>query len=121
MERLMNYEKKLKCLSRQLRHQMTDAERKLWSKIRNKQIGGMQFYRQKPIGNYIVDFFCSKVKLIIEIDGGQHYERKNELRDGVRTDYLISQGFKVLRFTNLDILKNIDNVVNKIASEINPS
>lgn len=119
MKKLISYNRNLKSVSRQLRHRLTDAERKLWSKIRNKQIGGLQFYRQKPIENFIVDFFCPKANLVIEVDGGQHYEVKNEKQDKIRSDYLKRQGFKVLRFTNLDILKNTDNVIYKICQDIN--
>jgi len=67
------YNKRLKSLSRSLRSNMTDAERLLWSKIRRKQLKGLQFYRQKIIGNYIADFYCPELKLVIEVDSGQHY------------------------------------------------
>ncbi len=113
-----SYNKNLRVLSRQLRRKSTDAERLLWSKIRRRQIKNYQFFRQKPIGNYIVDFYCKDAKLIIEIDGGQHYEDKNIKKDKVRGEKLRKLGLRVMRFTNLDILKNIDNVVNKIYSEI---
>jgi very-short-patch-repair endonuclease len=66
---MLNYNKTLKEFSRNLRHNMTDAERLLWSKIRGKQLKGYQFYRQKPIGNYIVDFYCPKANIVIELDG----------------------------------------------------
>ena len=68
---MLSYNKSLTQLSRNLRRNMTDAERLLWSKIRSKQLKGFQFYRQKIIGNYIVDFYCPKSKLVIEVDGGQ--------------------------------------------------
>jgi very-short-patch-repair endonuclease len=70
---MLPYNNKLKPFSRSLRSNMTDAERLLWSKIRWKQFKGVQFYRQKIIGNYIADFYCPKLKLVIEVDGGQHY------------------------------------------------
>jgi very-short-patch-repair endonuclease len=71
---MLPFNKKLKPFSRNLRNNMTDAERLIWSKIRRKQIGDLQFYRQKNIGHYIiVDFYCPEGKLIVEIDGGQHY------------------------------------------------
>ncbi len=82
---------------------MTDAEKLLWSKIRNKQINELQFYRQKPIGSYIVDFFCPKAKLVVEVDGGQHYEEKGEMEDKIRGAYLNKLGLKVLRFQNVDV------------------
>ena len=97
---------------------MTDAEKLLWRKIRKKQIGNLQFYRQRPIGSYIADFYCDKAKLIIEIDGGQHYEKENILKDRTRDEYFRKIGLRVVRFTNLDILKNIDNVVESVYQKI---
>lgn len=70
---MLPFNKKLKPFAGNLRNNMTDAERLIWSKIRRKQIGDLQFYRQKNIGHYIVDFYCPEGKLIVEIDGGQHY------------------------------------------------
>jgi very-short-patch-repair endonuclease len=111
---MLHYKKELKQRSRDLRKNTTDAERKLWSVIRMKQIHGLQFYRQKPIGNYIVDFYCPAAKLVIEVDGGQHYESGAVQYDRIREDFLKSQGLRVIRFTNLDVLKNIEGVVSKI-------
>ena len=71
---MLSYNKDLKQLSRNLRSNMTDAEMLLWSRIRGKQLKGFQFYRQKIIGKYIADFYCPKASLVIEIDGGQHYD-----------------------------------------------
>jgi len=110
----------LKSNARKLRNGMTDAERKLWSKLRGKQINNMQFYRQRPIGKYIVDFYCPKMNLAIELDGGQHYEDDGLKKDQERTEYLNKQfELKILRFSNLDVLKNIDGVILRIADEIN--
>ena len=114
----LKYDNKLKPLGRQLRKNLTDAEGLLWSKIRMGQIEGLRFNRQKPIGKYIADFYCDKARIIIEIDGGQHYEEKGILRDRTRDEYFYRLGLKVIRFTNLDVLKNIDNVVEKIYQEI---
>ena len=97
---------------------MTDAEILLWSRIKGKRIKEVQFYRQKPIGNYIADFYCSEAKLIIEVDGGQHYEEKGIEKDEIRDEYFKNLGLKVLRFTNLDVLKNINGVLEKIYEEI---
>ena len=83
-------------------------------------MGNLQFNRQKPIGNYIVDFYCDKAELVIEIDGGQHYEDQNILEDKEREDYFRKLGLRVIRFTNLDVFKNIENVVDKIYQKINP-
>ena len=97
---------------------MTDAERKLWRKLRGKRINNLQFYRQRPIGAYIVDFYCPKKNMVIEIDGGQHYGDKTIVKDTERTKYLEEKfGLKVLRFTNLEILKNTEGVLLRIADE----
>jgi len=93
---------------------MTDAEFKLWKHLRNKQLG-VKFRRQSTIGNYIVDFVSFESKLVIEIDGGQH-ARSND--DKSREKWLTSQGFKVLRFWNNDVLRNIQGVLEKIRKEM---
>jgi very-short-patch-repair endonuclease len=93
---------------------MTDAEISLWSKLRRKQLYRLQFYRQKPVGNYIVDFYCPAAKLVIEIDGGQHYTERGQAQDYERDAFLKELGLSVLRFSNLDALGNIDGVVAEI-------
>lgn len=108
---MLPYDKKLKARSQKLRSSMTDAEKALWVKLRRKQLHGLQFYRQKPLGNFIVDFYCPVARLVIEIDGGQHYEVDGRIRDGLRDSYLQSLGLRVLRFSNLDVLKNMDGVI----------
>ncbi len=115
---MLPYNKNLKQYSRQLRENMTDAERKLWAKIRRKQIKEYQFYRQKPIGDYIVDFYCPKAKLVVEIDGSQHLVGETIQYDKIRDDYLSSLGLRVLRFTNTDVLINIKGVIESIDKEI---
>jgi len=100
--------------SRQLRKNMTPQERKLWYIIRNRQFYGYRFRRQFPLGQYIVDFICREKKIVIEIDGGQHNEIKNIQYDNKRTEYLISEGYKVIRFWNNDIDKNMGGVYNKL-------
>ena len=92
---------------------MTDAERLLWSKIRGKQLKGYQFYRQKIIGNYIVDFYCPKAKLIIEIDGGHHYKDEGIKKDKIRDDYMRDHKLKVLRFSDREVFKNLNGVVER--------
>ena len=77
---------------------MTDAEKLLWSKIRGKQLNGLQFYRQKIIGNYITDFYCAKTRLVIEIDGGKHYSAEGKEKDRLRDEYMARAGITVLRF-----------------------
>ncbi len=79
-----------------------------------KQLGGYQFYRQRIIGDYIVDFYCPKFKLVIEVDGGQHYSDDAVEKDTKRDAYLASHEIRVLRFTNADVLENIDGVIYKI-------
>ncbi|OTG65551.1 hypothetical protein B9T28_08820 [Acinetobacter silvestris] len=90
---------------------MTDAEKLLWSKLRNKQILGLQFYRQKPLLNFIVDFYCSSVNLVIECDGSQHYTNEGLEADRVRDEALAQLGLRVLRFDNGQVLREIDGVV----------
>ena len=108
------YDEKLKCYARQLRNHSTDAEILLWSRLRRKQLLNIQFYRQKPLGKYIVDFYAPLPKLVIEADGGQHFEEEYILRDKERDSYLLMQGLQVLRFDNLQILKSINEVVEVI-------
>ncbi|MCJ7521438.1 MAG: DUF559 domain-containing protein [Dehalococcoidia bacterium] len=110
---MLFYNKKLKVYSRQLRKEMTDAERLLWSKVRGKQLKGYQFYRQKIIGNYIVDFYCPKAKLIIEIDGGHHYNDEGIKKDKIRDDYMRDHKLKVLRFSDREVFKNLNGVVER--------
>lgn len=97
---------------------MTDAEKALWSKIRGEQLKGVQFYRQKPIGNFIVDFYCPKAKLIIELDGSQHYTEDGKVRDFERDKYMESAGLKVLRFSDREVFENISGVLQKIWSNL---
>ncbi len=96
---------------------MTDAEIFLWSKIKGKQLGA-QFYRQKSIGNYIVDFYCPRAFLVIEVDGRQHHEKEGAEKDEARDKYLEGLKLKVLRFTNTEVLKDINKVIEKIYGEI---
>ena len=115
---MLPYNKNLKQHSRQLRNNMTDAERHLWTKIRMKQLKGYQFYRQKPVGDYIVDFFCPRAKLVIEVDGSQHFADEMTEYDRIRDEYLSSLGLRVLRFTNTEVLTNIEGVVESIEKGI---
>ena len=108
------YNKNLKLPSRDLRNNMTDAEQMLWQRLRHKQILGLQFYRQKPILNFIVDFYCPTANLVIECDGGQHYTAEGLEADRVRDEVLAELGLIVLRFDNRQILNEIDGVVEVI-------
>jgi very-short-patch-repair endonuclease len=112
------YEPKLKQPSRQLRNKSTDAEILLWAKIRMRQLNGFLFYRQKPLGGYIADFYCPKAKLVIEVDGGQHLTPDSVEYDRVRDEYMKNIGLKTLRFTNIDVIENIDGVVETIEKSL---
>ncbi len=92
----------------ELRKELTPAERRLWSRIRNDQLG-VNFRRQHAIGNYIPDFVCIEKKLVIELDGGQHLEQQEY--DEERTGNLNLLGYKVIRFWNNDVMKNMDGVI----------
>ena len=99
---------------------MTEAEKLLWSKLRRKQINNYQFYRQKVIGNYIVDYYCPKAKIIIELDGSQHYNDEGVSKDKIRDAYLKSIGLEVLRFSDREIFENISGVLERISYNLNP-
>ena len=114
----LRYNRYLKSCSRELRHNMTDAERLLWSKIRMKSLKGYQFFRQRIIDDYIVDFYCPLAKLVIEVDGGQHFSEDTVCSDKIRDDYLRNQSFKVLRFTNTEVLNNLDGVLEHIMGNL---
>jgi very-short-patch-repair endonuclease len=93
---------------------MTDSEQALWGRLRGKQLKEIQFYRQRPIGNAIVDFYTPKAKLVVEIDGSQHFTPSNIKKDEIRSAELEKQGLRVLRFNNLQVLQEIDTVVETI-------
>ena len=104
--------------ARELRHEMTPAERKLWQRIRDGQLDGAHIRKQHAVGPFIVDFFCAKSKLVIEIDGDTHAERVEY--DQERTRWLNEQKhYRVIRFANDDVLHNLDAVVEKIRQELN--
>jgi very-short-patch-repair endonuclease len=93
-----------------LRNNLTTPEQKLWARIRNKQLG-TRFRRQYGIGCYVVDFYCPELALVIELDGNSHYEEGAQEYDQVRDAFMESLGLRVLRFTNLDVMNNIDGVL----------
>jgi len=103
-------------LARALRTNATDAERRLWRHLRQRQIDGFRFRRQQPIGPYFVDFFCPEAKLILELDGGQHTMR--EAADEARTEWLEARGYRVLRFWNNDVLQNSEGVLVRIGQAL---
>jgi len=108
-------------LCRRLRKNQTEAEKKLWVFLRNKQMVGVKFRRQFSIGDYIVDFYAPKYKLGIEADGGQHYEEEGKQKDEKRTRELGKLGVKVLRFSDIDILRDIEGVWEVIKGELEKS
>jgi very-short-patch-repair endonuclease len=112
------YNPKLKKLSQELRKNMTDTENLLWSRLRMKQLKGFMFSRQKPLGEYIADFYCHKAKLVVEVDGGQHFSDERVEYDKIRDDFMENMGLKVLRFTNTDVIDNLDGVVEVIESTL---
>lgn len=93
-----------------LRREMTDAERRLWSRLRGRRLEGWKFRSQHSIGPYVADFLCWDARLIVEVDGGQH----DEMADGDRTAFLRGQGYRVVRFWNNDVLGNIDGVLERL-------
>jgi len=101
--------------ARRLRRDQTDAERKLWNRIRSRSIDGCKFVRQEPIGPYFVDFVCRERRLVIELDGGQHNENE---RDAVRDRWLADHRYRVLRFWNNEVLSNMDGVLEVIAAAL---
>ena len=104
--------------AKKMRSNMTPAETKMWRILRGKRFQDLKFKRQVLIGNYIVDFLCENKKIIIEIDGGQHNEELNIQSDNNRTHYLENNGYKVLRFWNDEVMKNIDGVMEVIFREV---
>lgn len=100
--------------ARELRTNSTDAEAKLWRALRRKHICGLRFRRQFTLGPYFVDFVCLKARLVVEVDGSQHFEADQMAHDERRTAWLARNDFRVLRFTNHDVLSNLDGVVRVI-------
>jgi very-short-patch-repair endonuclease len=106
-------------LSRTLRKQMTKQEKRLWYDFLRKYI--VQFNRQKVIGKYIVDFYCHAARLVVEVDGGQHYEEINLQKDIERTKVLNSIGLEILRFTNYEIDNHFPEVCMRINAKVEKS
>jgi very-short-patch-repair endonuclease len=96
-----------------LRQSQTDAERKLWWRLRDRRLTEFKFRRQHPIGPFVADFCCTEAKLVIELDGGQHTVQRSS--DSARTEFLEAQGYRELRFWNNEILTNTDGVVQRVA------
>jgi very-short-patch-repair endonuclease len=107
---------KLRPLAQEMRHEPTPAEKRLWTHIRNRQIHGIKFRRQYPIERFIVDFFAVKARLIVEVDGPYHQYTGEE--DLIRQEFLESLGLRVIRFSNEDVMTNLEGVVNWIDENI---
>jgi Uncharacterized protein conserved in bacteria len=99
--------------ARAFRKSMTDGEQKLWSRLRGKQLE-YYFRRQTSIGKYIVDFVCWKEKLVVEIDGSQHFTNAGKEHDRIRDQFLKEQGFRILRFDSVEVLNNTDGIIEAI-------
>jgi very-short-patch-repair endonuclease len=110
-----HYNKKLKPLARQLRKESTRSEVRLWCELlRNKQMKGYTFLRQRPVGNYIADFMQKELKLIIELDGITHFDEEGMKRDAMKDADLKALGFTVLRFNDDEVMKHLESVQMKI-------
>jgi very-short-patch-repair endonuclease len=107
--------------ARRLRQEPTPAEIALWQLIYPFRTGGHHFRKQAPIGPYVVDFVCHAEKLVIEVDGDSHYTDAGLSRDAVRTAFLATSGYRVLRFTNLDVLQNREGVFDVVAAALRPN
>jgi very-short-patch-repair endonuclease len=114
---MLPYDRKLVERSKHLRKSMTPAEKFLWSKIRMKQLG-CWFYRQKPVGEYVADFYCPRAKLVVEVDGGQHFIDEIIEYDKIRNEYMEGLGLRTIRFTNTEVLTNIEGVIEAIESNM---
>ncbi|MGH7828261.1 MAG: endonuclease domain-containing protein [Candidatus Binatia bacterium] len=111
---MLRYNPRLKGRARSLRANLTDAEQRLWTRLRRKQILGVQFYRQKPIGNYIADFYAPAVRLVVEVDGSQHLESPQAEYESRRAAYLKRLGLRVLRYNDRQVLLELDFVTEEI-------
>jgi very-short-patch-repair endonuclease len=115
---MLTYNSNLKKFSRKLRTNQAPAEIKLWKHLRRNQINNLRFTRQKPIGKYIADFYCHKLKLVIEIDGDRHFKDQEPEKDKIRDEFFKSQNLKVIRFNNYEVYKNIEGVLKTIWTEV---
>ncbi len=104
--------------ARKLRQNMTPAEKRLWSALRNKQLEGLRFRRQHPVDNFILDFYCPSYKLVIEVDGEIHSDRTDY--DDARTDQLAEYGYTVLRFSNERVMNDLPQVLAEIRQVVSP-
>tara|TARA_R110000751_G_scaffold210384_1_gene314105 strand:+ start:17098 stop:17499 length:402 start_codon:yes stop_codon:yes gene_type:complete len=106
-------------IARILRKNMTEAETKLWDNLKGNKLRGLKFRPQHPIHIFIVDFYCHQLKLVIEVDGGYHEKENQKVLDIERSDTLKELGLHIIRYTNSEILDDMEKVLDKINSEIN--
>ena len=104
--------------AKELRNNETEAEKIIWEKLKNNKIKNLKFRRQHPISIYIADFYCHQLKLVIEIDGEYHWSKEQIIKDKERTDILNFNGLEIIRFTNNEVLNNINWVMEKIIKKI---
>lgn len=107
-------------IRRELRKNQTETEKIVWDKLRDRRFLNLKFRRQYGIGNYIADFYCSSLKLVIELDGGQHFTEEGLEYDKIREEFMKSLGIKTLRFNNNEVLNNIEEVLIKIETFTSP-
>jgi len=101
-------------IARELRRRQTDAETLLWSRLQNRQLNGVKFRRQHPLGPYVVDFVSLERRIVVEVDGGQHGEDEGRKRENERTTWLQNAGYQVLRFWNNEVLLNTEGVLERM-------
>ncbi|MCB0402166.1 MAG: DUF559 domain-containing protein [Flavobacteriales bacterium] len=116
--KIIPYHPKLKALARQLRNNSTTSEIKLWLELRNKQFLGYDFHRQKPLLNYIVDFYCYELRLVIELDGYSHQFEETVIKDAFKQKELEKWGLTILRFQDEEIMCDITNALKEIEGYI---
>ena len=114
-------DKILESRRRDLRVKQTEAEKILWQKLRSRQINGFKFFRQYSIGKYIADFYCSELRLVIELDGSHHYEENVFEYDKIREEFMKSLDIQTIRFNNLDVFKSLDEVMERVYFEVRKS
>ena len=102
----------------ELRRNQTPAERVLWKALRGRRLAGFKFRRQHALGRYIADFYCARARLVVEIDGAIHQDPDRRLEDSVREEEISSRGLSIVRFTNDEVLKQTENVLQRLQAQI---
>ena len=118
--KFLRNDQSLKQLRRELRRNQTDAEKAIWTRLRNNQFFGMKFFRQYSIGPYIVDFYCPTMRIAVELDGGQHNQDEKMEHDAHRSEYLKSQGIEVIRFWNNKVMVDMQSVLDELSQRVTP-